>query len=160
MQTLIVNGRPIRNTPLANAVQRGYRQQLMIGRFPFFVIAMHLPHAAVDVNVHPQKLQVRFVQEDTLCQMLEKTVVDSLYAFYHPPLVDDLTKDEENTDTQALEKQTVDNQTSVDASIGKEDAGEEKTSFAALQESLTAYRAQMPPMDHTITCLLYTSRSV
>lgn len=154
MQTLIVNGRPIRNTALANAVQHGYRQQLMIGRFPFFVIAMQLPHAAVDVNVHPQKLQVRFVQETSLCEMLERAVYTSLDAFYHPssarPAAQTLAEQQTMTDvTQPGSPSPMEDDGGELLSSVQEKSG--GVSFSALQESLDAYRAQMPAIDHTIT---------
>ncbi len=59
-QTLIVNGRVIQSKLLSEAVQKGYGQTLMIGRFPFFVLNLEMPYANVDVNVHPQKVEVRF----------------------------------------------------------------------------------------------------
>ena len=41
-------------------MQNGYVNNIMIGKFPFFVLFMELPPTMVDVNVHPNKLEVRF----------------------------------------------------------------------------------------------------
>lgn len=81
VQTLCVNGRPIRNQALSNAVQKGYGEQLMIGRFPFFVLHLHIPFAAVDVNVHPQKMQVRFTNEEELSAQLCALVAQTWEAY-------------------------------------------------------------------------------
>ena len=150
MQTLIVNGRPIRNTALANAVQHGYRQQLMIGRFPFFVIDMHLPHAAVDVNVHPQKLQVRFVQETSLCEMLEKAVYTSLYAFYHPEPNHDRAQTDGARQVDEGEMEAHAPYESEKKELAIEEKAKEQA-FSTLQESLNAYQTRMYPTDHSIT---------
>lgn len=65
-QSLYVNGRYIRSQRLSFAVQRAYDTRLMGGRFPFFVMGLSIPWEEVDVNVHPQKLEVRFREEDAV----------------------------------------------------------------------------------------------
>lgn len=57
---LIVNGRPVRDASLARAVVYAYGSVIPPGRYPVGVVALQLPLADVDVNVHPQKLEVRF----------------------------------------------------------------------------------------------------
>ena len=69
-QSFYVNGRYIRSQRLSFAVQRAFETRLMSGKFPFFVINLSLPWEAVDVNVHPQKLEVRFQDEDTVFRAL------------------------------------------------------------------------------------------
>ena len=73
-QTLVLNGRFIRNNALSDAVAQGYGQRMMIGRFPFFVLHLRMPFAVVDVNVHPQKLQVRFTDEQELAKLVTKHI--------------------------------------------------------------------------------------
>ena len=57
---LYVNGRPVRDKLLRNAVMAIYRDLLPRGRFPLAVIFLTLPPERVDVNVHPAKWEVRF----------------------------------------------------------------------------------------------------
>lgn len=83
-QTLIVNGRVIQSKQLAEAVQKGYGQTLMIGRFPFFVLTLTLPFANVDVNVHPQKTEVRFADPLFICECITKAVLDAVTAGVPP----------------------------------------------------------------------------
>ena len=57
---LFVAGRPVRDRRLQQAILLGYRGALEKGRFPVAVVALELPLEQVDVNVHPQKHEVRF----------------------------------------------------------------------------------------------------
>ena len=55
-----VNGRCIRNAQLSAAVENACRERVMIGKYPYCVLNLTVPLEAVDVNVHPNKLEVRF----------------------------------------------------------------------------------------------------
>jgi DNA mismatch repair protein MutL len=57
---LFVNGRYVRDRGVAHAVLRSYAETLPSGRHPAAVLFLELPAGRVDVNVHPQKLEVRF----------------------------------------------------------------------------------------------------
>ncbi|HXX70427.1 MAG TPA: DNA mismatch repair endonuclease MutL [Polyangiaceae bacterium] len=59
---LLVNGRPVRDRALARAVAQAYGSVLEPGRYPVGVVYVDLPAALVDVNVHPQKAEVRFAE--------------------------------------------------------------------------------------------------
>lgn len=59
-QTIIINNRYIRNTTIQSAVTNAYGEVLMKKQFPFFVIYLDMDFSAVDVNVHPNKMEVRF----------------------------------------------------------------------------------------------------
>ncbi len=57
---VFVNGRPVRDRQLTRAVAQAYGSVLEPGRYPVGVVYLELPPASVDVNVHPQKAEVRF----------------------------------------------------------------------------------------------------
>ncbi|MFO0664370.1 MAG: DNA mismatch repair endonuclease MutL [Polyangiaceae bacterium] len=57
---LFVNQRPIRDRAVARAVAHAYGSLLESGRYPVGVVYLSVPPAQVDVNVHPQKAEVRF----------------------------------------------------------------------------------------------------
>ena len=57
---LFVGRRPVRDRGLLHALAMGYGELVPRGRYPIAVILVDMPAGAVDVNVHPQKLEVRF----------------------------------------------------------------------------------------------------
>ena len=69
---LLVNGRPVRDRALLVAIAQAYGSVLERGRYPRGVVYLDLPAELVDVNVHPQKAEVRFADP--------RAVSDALYA--------------------------------------------------------------------------------
>ena len=80
MQVFFVNGRFIKSQVLTAALEEGYRNQLLKGRFPGCVLEVTLPVTAVDVNVHPAKTQVKFAREHDVFEAVFHTVMDALDA--------------------------------------------------------------------------------
>ena len=62
-QIFYVNHRLIRSRTLTAALEEAYRNQIMVGRFPACVLNLTVPLSAVDVNVHPAKTEVKFLNE-------------------------------------------------------------------------------------------------
>jgi DNA mismatch repair protein MutL len=73
-----VNGRAIQGEALRRATVAGYGSLLPTGRAPIAVVAVDLPPAAVDVNVHPRKRTVAFVDGDAVEAAVEEGVRDAL----------------------------------------------------------------------------------
>ena len=59
-QTLIINGRYVINQTVASAVTNAYGEMLMTRKYPFYILYLDMPLDSLDVNVHPNKLDVRF----------------------------------------------------------------------------------------------------
>ena len=76
-QTFIVNGRTIRSQVLTQALEDGCRERVTIGHYPICVLNIEMPTNMVDVNVHPNKLEVRFSDERLLCENVCGAVTDS-----------------------------------------------------------------------------------
>ena len=71
MQHYFVNNRYVKTQTALVALERAYKGMIMVGRFPACVLFVDLPAETVDANVHPAKIEVRFINE--------KPVFDAVY---------------------------------------------------------------------------------
>ncbi|MBF8377148.1 DNA mismatch repair endonuclease MutL [Alicyclobacillus mali] len=71
---LFINGRPVRNPAVQQAVERAYGERLMVGRYPVYALYLEMDPALVDPNVHPQKWEIRLSEERDVCQLVESAV--------------------------------------------------------------------------------------
>ncbi len=74
MQYLFLNGRCIRDRALQHALGEAYRGLLLTGRYPICFVRMEMPADAIDVNVHPTKLEVRFAEAGRVYSQLLGTL--------------------------------------------------------------------------------------
>ncbi|MBR5155682.1 MAG: DNA mismatch repair endonuclease MutL [Clostridia bacterium] len=84
-QTLIVNGRYIKNHVVAKVVEEAYRNVLMTGKFPFFVLNIDLNPELVDVNVHPAKTEIKFANEKEIYNIVHVGVKNAIYNIQKKP---------------------------------------------------------------------------
>ena len=77
-QHFYVNHRYIRSKTLTAALEEAYRNQLMTGRFPSCVLNITMPLSAVDVNVHPAKTEVKFLNEKEIFDCVHYGVLGAL----------------------------------------------------------------------------------
>ena len=78
LQTFFVNDRPVKSRILIAALEEAYRNQIMGGKFPACVLHLHLPASAVDVNVHPAKTEVKFLNEKAVFDCVHYGVLGAL----------------------------------------------------------------------------------
>ena len=77
-QSFFINGRCMRSDLLSAALEEGCRERVMIGRYPTCVLHLTMPYETVDVNVHPNKLEVRFRDADRVAEAVETLVREAL----------------------------------------------------------------------------------
>ena len=77
-EIFFVNGRFVRDSLLSRALEDAYKPFLMQHKFPFAIVFLHLSPSLVDVNVHPQKLEVRFQNREKIYQALFDCVSKTL----------------------------------------------------------------------------------
>nr|MCR5825504.1 DNA mismatch repair endonuclease MutL [Oscillospiraceae bacterium] len=78
MQTFFVNGRLIKSQLLTAALEEAYANRSMKGKFPGCVLYLTLAADTVDVNVHPAKTVVKFVNEKQVFDLVYHGVMDTL----------------------------------------------------------------------------------
>lgn len=77
-QLFFVNGRFIKSQLLTAALEEAYRNQLLKGKFPGCVLRLTMPADRLDVNVHPAKTVVKFVNDKEAFNAVYYTVLDAL----------------------------------------------------------------------------------
>lgn len=77
-QTLFVNGRSVGNKMLAKAIDHAYQSQIPKSGFPFAVLNIAVATASVDVNVHPQKSEIKFSDDSLIYKAMFKALTDAL----------------------------------------------------------------------------------
>ncbi len=77
-QTLIINGRYVVNLTVQTAVSNAYGDFLMKRQYPFFVIYIDMPTDEIDVNVHPNKLDVKFLKTNEIYSIVFEAVSRAL----------------------------------------------------------------------------------
>ena len=100
MQTFFVNGRPVKSKIMIAALEEAYRNQIMVGKFPACVLHLTVPAHLVDVNVHPAKTEVKFLQEKAVFDCIHYGVLGALNKTPDRPQVQ-FSKPKENMSLQA-----------------------------------------------------------
>ncbi len=84
--TLLVNGRVVKDRSLSRSVALAYGSVLEPGRYPIGVVHLDLPPRLVDVNVHPQKAEVRFADGRAAADALYRILADNLTRAFGLPV--------------------------------------------------------------------------
>lgn len=77
-QIFFVNGRLVRSKTMTAALEEAYSNRLMVGRYPYCVLELRLPEHLVDVNVHPAKIEVKFLNEHDVFECVRYGVQGAL----------------------------------------------------------------------------------
>ena len=77
-QTFIVNGRVISNKAVAKAVDNAYHSMIPKVGYPLVAVCIDVPPQSIDVNVHPQKSELKFADEGRIFKAVYKAVLDAV----------------------------------------------------------------------------------
>ncbi len=77
-ELFFVNGRCIKSKVLSAATEEAYSAFLMQHRYPFVILYLDIPSELIDVNVHPAKTEIRFVEEKLIYSIITSTVTEGL----------------------------------------------------------------------------------
>ncbi|KAF3362517.1 DNA mismatch repair protein MutL [Chlamydiales bacterium STE3] len=86
-QFLFVNGRFVSSTLVSLAARDGYGPSMPPNRYPAFVLHLNLPCDEFDINVHPQKKEVRFRREDKLKEFITRSFENALQGNLKTPII-------------------------------------------------------------------------
>lgn len=84
MQNFFINGRYVKSRTAMAALEEAFKGSIMVGKFPSCVMELTLPYEMIDVNVHPAKIEVRFINE--------RPVFDAVYHAVKSALLRDDSK--------------------------------------------------------------------
>ena len=107
--TFFINGRHIYDTQLNVAVMRAYHTLLMTGRYPIAVVSVVIPPSKIDVNVHPTKSEVRFLDKNLVFRAVEKAVRRTLLDYVSVSGISQSISVDDKVDYKSAPKQTYNN---------------------------------------------------
>ena len=73
-QYIFINDRFIINESLSNSIRNCYESIMQRGEFPFFVLFLNLDPSLFDINVHPTKIEVRFIQKWNIINFINNSI--------------------------------------------------------------------------------------
>ena len=77
-QTFVVNGRVVENRTISKAIDEAYKSLVPKMGFPFVALKIDVPQNSIDVNVHPQKLEIKFEDEGRLFKIIYHAVREAV----------------------------------------------------------------------------------
>ena len=87
-----VNGRYIKSSVITRALEEAYKAFLMLHKYPFAILYFSINPELIDVNVHPNKMEIRFLEEEKLYQNILKWISETLSGKDMIPVEDDSVK--------------------------------------------------------------------
>jgi DNA mismatch repair protein MutL len=136
----MINGRFIKNYPLAKAIQEGYHTLLPIGRYPLVLLNIEMDPILVDVNVHPSKMEVRISKEAELNELVT-TIIKN--AFKSKILIPSAYEKKEVPKSE--QTSFILNEGTSQTSINKETEWYRPANTATIQESRVSLQENVEP---------------
>ena len=76
--TLVVNNRYVKSTVVTNAVCDAYRNYVAPLRYPICLVEIEIDSLLIDVNVHPQKMEIKFSTEDNVYRLVKEALIEGI----------------------------------------------------------------------------------
>lgn len=81
MQNFFINGRYVKTRTASVAVEEAFKGNIMVGKFPACVLHINMSFEAIDVNVHPAKVEVRFINERPIFDAVYHSIKSALLRY-------------------------------------------------------------------------------
>ncbi|WP_291633018.1 DNA mismatch repair endonuclease MutL [Clostridium sp.] len=105
-QSIFVNKRYVKSSLITAAVERAFKSFLTVNKFPFFIIFLDVFPEYIDINVHPQKTEIKFQQDNAVFKLVfdavHTAIGDSLRGNF-----DTKKEENENNNVKEIEKNTL-----------------------------------------------------
>ena len=141
-QNMFINGRYIRSKTVMAALEQGFHSYIAPGKFPVSALFLTIPPGAVDVNVHPAKLEVRFSDERPVFEIVYHAVRGALEAAAYRPELE--TAGGRNTGRFSLPGSAVPHATPISLDIPSSDRRKKNSDPCAGVRPDSAYRDTLP----------------
>lgn len=96
-QVFFVNGRYVKNNMISQAVQEGFAPLLPAGKFAMALIYVDIQGTELDINVHPNKMEVRFLRPGSIFKAVRDSIKMELRSFGYSPLMPGIEPPDLNT---------------------------------------------------------------
>lgn len=100
-ENYFINGRYIKSSLIAKAIETAYKPFMMQHRYPFTALHLTIPSEYLDVNVHPAKMELRFKEEESIFQELVKMISGILNGKEFIPEIN-LSEEKKKSDSKIL----------------------------------------------------------
>lgn len=97
LQHVFLNNRPIQDNLVLSAAKKGYESTIPGDRFPVLFIFMHIDPQLVDVNVHPRKLEVKFLNSSAIFSAVKQAISTAIHKSLSKEQISRLTSSKEGT---------------------------------------------------------------
>jgi len=149
-----VNGRYIKSKILMKAIEDGYRSFMMQHKYPFTALAITMKGDALDINVHPTKMEVRFENQEGIYRSIYRMIHDALIEKDLIPEVTFGQKRKASSDQEKAEKQRIPEPFEVNRRAAYQSqygCGTEKAKDM-IRENIPYYADQsLPPVSETVS---------
>lgn len=87
-QSFFVNKRYIKSPLIVKAVEEAYKNRIMVGKYPMVVLNLDIDASMIDINVHPNKQEVKFSNESEIFRAVFHAVENALHSEYNIPKIE------------------------------------------------------------------------
>lgn len=84
-QYLYINNRSVWNHAISKSIEDGYKSLIPLNRFPIFIINLNLSPAELDINMHPTKQEVKFIDKDRVIRSIIEIIDQNLFLSINIP---------------------------------------------------------------------------
>lgn len=134
-QTILVNGRSISNLMISKAIEHAYQSQIPKRGFAFAVLDIQVDPATIDVNVHPQKSEIKFSDESAIYKAVFRALTDALTKPMHAEQEKRLQEQNRQALAAVLERAENDSAAGQETSAVRNEPAGQQTIFGEIADT-------------------------